>query len=105
QVGRQTRISILGQIRDYIPNPTFDRVAAPGAWEKFFAAENHEGRTLSEMARERIMESIPAFREPGARLEALDRQGVEAAMIYPTLANLVEHSAAADPELCSAMIH
>lgn len=105
QVGRQTRISILGQIRDYIPNPTFDRVAAPGAWEKFFAAENREGKTLTQMAREQIIESAPSFRAPAPRIDALDRQGVDQAMVYPTLANLVEHSAADDPELCAAMIH
>ena len=105
QVGRQTRISILGKIRDYIPNPTFDRVAAPGAWEKFFAGQNEEGRYLREMAVEKSMDSIPAFREPGPRLEAIDAQGVDEAIVYPTLANLVEASASEDPELCSAMIH
>ncbi|PPJ33494.1 amidohydrolase [Nocardia nova] len=105
EVGRQTRISILGKIRDYIPNPTFDRVAAPGAWEAFFAAENHEGKTLSQMARERVMDSIPSFRGPEPRIESLNAQGVQEALIYPTLANLVEHSASEDPELCSAMIH
>ena len=105
QVGRQTRISILGKIRDYIPNPTFDRVAAPGAWEKFFAGQNEEGRSLREMAVEKSMGSIPAFREPGPRLEAIDAQGVDEAIVYPTLANLVEASASEDPELCSAMIH
>jgi len=35
----------------------------------------------------------------------LDQQGVEEALIYPTLANLVEHSAAEDPDLVVAMIH
>ncbi|GGL13823.1 amidohydrolase family protein [Nocardia jinanensis] len=105
QLGRQTRISILGKIRDYIPNPTFDKVAAPGAWEAFFAAENHEGKTLTEMARERVMDAIPSFRAPEPRIDSLNAQGVQEALIYPTLANLVEHSASEDPELCSAMIH
>ncbi|MBM7369244.1 amidohydrolase family protein [Gordonia hydrophobica] len=105
KVGHQTRISILGKIRDYIPNPTFDKVAAPGAWEAFFAAENHEGKTLSQMARERVMEATPSFRAPEPRIVELDKQGVSEALVYPTLANLVEHSASEDPELCSAMIH
>jgi predicted TIM-barrel fold metal-dependent hydrolase len=51
------------------------------------------------------MESIPAFREPGPRIESLDAQGVAEAFVYPTLANLVEHSAAEEPELVVAMIH
>jgi len=105
QVEKQTRISILGKIRDYIPNPTFDRVAAPGAWEAFFSGQNEEGRSLAEMARANVIESPPAFRAPEPRIATLDEQGVDQAIVYPTLANLVEHSAADDPELTAAMIH
>ena len=45
QFGRQTRIVINNRVTDFIPNPTFERVAAPGAHEKFFAGENTEGLT------------------------------------------------------------
>ena len=37
QFGRQTRIVINNRVSDFIPNPTFERVAAQGAHEKFFA--------------------------------------------------------------------
>ena len=37
QIGRQTRIVINNRVNDFIPNPTFERVASPGAHEKFFA--------------------------------------------------------------------
>jgi len=104
QVGRATRISILSKITDYIPNPTFERVAAPGAWEKFFSGTNTEGKTLRELAGSPI-EAPPASRDPAERIKELDRQGVEGSFIYPTLANLVEHSAAEDPDLTAAMIH
>ena len=104
QIGRATRIAILNRITEYIPNPTFDRVAAPGAYEKFFSGQNTEGLSLREMTG-RPIEAAPAFREPGPRIAELDRQGVDEALVYPTLANLVEHSASADPELVAAMIH
>ncbi|WP_261558977.1 amidohydrolase family protein [Frankia tisae] len=104
QVGRATRIAIRGRITDYIPNPTFDRVAAPGAWEKFFSGQNRDGQSLREMTG-RAIESRPSFREPAPRLVEMDAQGVDEALVYPTLANLVEHSAAEDPELVVAMIH
>jgi predicted TIM-barrel fold metal-dependent hydrolase len=104
QVGRRTRIAILSKITEYIPNPTFDRVAAPGAYEAFFSGRNVEGKSLRELGG-RGMDAIPAFREPGPRIAALDEQGVEEALVYPTLANLVEHSAAEDPELVVAIIH
>lgn len=104
QVGKATRIAILGKISDYIPNPTFDRVAAPGAWEKFFSGQNQEGKSLRELTGTPI-EAQSSFREPAPRIAALNEQGVDEALVYPTLANLVEHAAADDPELVVAMIH
>jgi predicted TIM-barrel fold metal-dependent hydrolase len=104
QVGKRTRIAIMDTITEYIPNPTFERVAAPGAHEKFYSAQNPEGLTMREMTGTPI-EAPAATRNPVDRIKELDRQGVEETLIYPTLANLVEHSAAEDPELTMAMIH
>jgi len=104
QVGKRTRIAIMGKITEYIPNPTFERVAAPGAHEKFYSAQNPEGLTMREMTGTPI-EAPAATRNPVDRIKELDRQGVDEALVYPTLANLVEHSAAEDPELTMAMIH
>ncbi|MDT7547755.1 MAG: hypothetical protein QOE84_149 [Actinomycetota bacterium] len=104
QVGGRTRIAILGKITEYIPNPTFDVVAAPGAHELYYSSRNTEGKTLRELTGQPIR-SIPAFRGPEARLEALDAFGVQQSFNYPTLANLVEASAQADPDLVHAIIH
>ncbi|WP_236791944.1 amidohydrolase family protein [Amycolatopsis sp. GM8] len=104
QVGKRTRIAILNKITDYIPNPTFDRVAAPGAYEAFYSGNNPESKSLKELGG-RGVDSIPAWREPGARMKVLDEQGVDSTLVFPTLANLVEHSAAEDPELVVAVMH
>src|SRR5580704_8947957 len=104
QVGRRTRIAILSRITEYIPNPTFERVAAPGAHELFYSGQNTEGLTMREMMGTPI-EAPPASRNPQDRIKELDRQGVDECLNYPTLANLVEHSAAEDPELTAAIIH
>jgi predicted TIM-barrel fold metal-dependent hydrolase len=104
QAGKRTRIAILNKITEYIPNPTFERVAAPGAHEKFYSGQNTEGLTLREMQGKAI-EAPAATRNPVDRIKELDRQEVQEALVYPTLANLVEHSAAEDPELTMAMIH
>src|SRR5882757_1801966 len=50
QIGKRTRIAINNKITEFIPNPTFERVAAPGAHEKFYAGTNTEGLTLREMS-------------------------------------------------------
>lgn len=104
QIGRHTRIAILNKITDYMPNPTFERVAAPGAHEKFYSGQNPEGLTMREMSG-RGIETPPGARNPEDRIAELDRQGVDACLNYPTLANLVEHSAAEDPDLTAAIIH
>ncbi|MCV7346655.1 amidohydrolase family protein [Mycolicibacterium rhodesiae] len=104
QMGKQTRLVINSHVSDFIPNPTFERVAAPGAHEKFFAGENSEGLTLREMQGPAI-EAPAATRNPADRIAELDRQGVVQALNYPTLASLVEHSSADDPELTLAIIH
>jgi predicted TIM-barrel fold metal-dependent hydrolase len=104
QFGRQTRIVINNRVTDFIPNPTFERVAAPGAHEKFFAGENTEGLTLREMQGKAI-EAPEATRNPEGRIAELDRQGVTEALNYPTLGSLVEHSSADDPALTLAIVH
>jgi hypothetical protein len=104
QFGRHTRIVINNKVNDFIPNPTFERVAAPGAHEKFFAGENTEGHTLREMQGPAI-EAPAATRNPVDRVKELDRQGVVEALNYPTLASLIEHATADDPELTLAVIH
>jgi hypothetical protein len=50
------------------------------------------------------MSSIAAFREPGARLELLDEQGIEAALMFPTLASLIEQRLLDDPALTQIAI-
>jgi hypothetical protein len=49
QLGRHTRIAINGVISDYIPNPTFERVAAPGAAREVLRGRQQAGLTLREM--------------------------------------------------------
>ncbi|WP_067662440.1 amidohydrolase family protein [Nocardia miyunensis] len=104
EVDGRTKIATLGQISDYIPNPTFDRVAAPGAQEEFFSKGNPDGKTLREILGKAIP-SIDAFREPGPRLALLDEQGIDKSMMYPTLASLVEERFRAYPEATHAIIH
>jgi predicted TIM-barrel fold metal-dependent hydrolase len=51
------------------------------------------------------MRAIPAFREPAARLELMDELGVDRALMFPTLASLLEERLRDDPDLTHAVIH
>src|SRR3954463_9462126 len=85
----RTKIVVRGQISDYIPNPTFDVVARPGAQEEYSRRGNRDGKTSREIMGE-PMKAIPAFREPGPRLEVMDELGLDYSLMFPTLASLVE---------------
>jgi predicted TIM-barrel fold metal-dependent hydrolase len=100
----RTKIMIRGTVSEYIPNPTFEVVARPGAQEEYFRNGNPEGKSYRELIGE-PMRSIPAFREPGPRLELMDELGVDRALMFPTLASLLEERMRDAPELTHAAIH
>jgi predicted TIM-barrel fold metal-dependent hydrolase len=104
EVRGRTKIMIRGTVSEYIPNPTFDVVARPGAQEEYFRYGNPEGKSFREIFGE-PMRSIPAFREPGPRIELMDEQGIDRALMFPTLASLLEERMRDDPELTHAVIH
>jgi predicted TIM-barrel fold metal-dependent hydrolase len=100
----RTKIMIRGTISEYIPNPTFEVVARPGAQEEYFRNGNPEGKSYREIIGE-PMRAIPAFREPAPRIELMDELGVDRALMFPTLASLLEERMRDEPELTHAAIH
>ena len=52
EVEGRTKLAIGGVISDYIPNPTFDVLAAPGAHEKWYRATNHDGLIAARALRQ-----------------------------------------------------
>ena len=100
----RTKIVVRGTISDYIPNPTFDVVAAPGAQEDYYRNGNPEGKSYRELIGDPIR-CLPAYREPEPRLALMDEQGIDRALMFPTLASLVEERLKDDPEVIQAIIH
>ena len=88
-VDGRTKISVKGQVSEYIPNPTFEKVAAPGAQEEYFKIGNPDGKTRREIMG-RAIAAPAAYREPAPRLELMDELGIDRALMWPTLASLVE---------------
>jgi len=104
EVNGRTKIAVKGKISDYIPNPTFERVAAPGAQEEYFRVGNPEGKSRREIMG-RGIDALPAFREPAPRLELMDELGLDRALMWPTLASLVEERLRDDPDAIHAVVH
>ena len=104
EVNGRTKIAIRGQISEYIPNPTFEVVARPGAQEEYFKHGNPEGKTFREIVGD-PMRSVPAFREPAPRLELMNELGIDRTLMFPTLGSLLEERLSDDPDATHAVIH
>ena len=104
EVDGRTKIAVGGKISDYIPNPTFDRVARPGAQEEYYKVGNPEGKSRREIMG-RGIDATPAMRAPEPRLKLMDEQGIDRAIMWPTLASLVEERLRHEPDAIHAIIH
>lgn len=62
-VNGRTKLALRNVISDYIPNPTFEIVAKPGAQEEYFKKGNPEGKSRREIMGE-PMRSPEAFFSP-----------------------------------------
>jgi predicted TIM-barrel fold metal-dependent hydrolase len=88
EIGGRRYHVVGGVVSHAVTNPTFNPIAKPGAMHEYFRG-NPNGRSPIEFLRER--EPIPAaYRERDARIAALDRQGLEAIWLFPTLGVLYE---------------
>jgi predicted TIM-barrel fold metal-dependent hydrolase len=85
----RTKLAITGFIQEFIPNPGFEVVACPGSHEKFYRGNNPEGLSLREIGGE-PMRSIEAMRSGKAHLQLMDEQGLHGALIFPTMAVILE---------------
>jgi predicted TIM-barrel fold metal-dependent hydrolase len=103
EIDGRKKVVVKGKLSAYIPNPTFEVVAAPGSGMEYFAAKNPEGRSFREIVTP--MPSIPAFNDPSARLDLMDRMHIDAVVNFPTLASVVEVNFMNDPVTSQALIH
>ena len=90
-VNGRTKIAIRDQISDFIPNPTFARVAPPG------------GPTADPQHR-RGIPAVDAFFDPEPRLALMKDMGIDKSMIWPTLATGVEERLADDPDAIQVVL-
>ena len=85
-VNGKKRLLVGGKINKFIPNPTFDPIAAPGALEDYFRGRNKDGIDLKTMFGDLDpISEHPGYRDRAARLELLDQQGMDGALLFPTL--------------------
>jgi predicted TIM-barrel fold metal-dependent hydrolase len=104
QVNGREKIAVRNVISDYIPNPTFEVVARPGAWEDYLKNGNPDGKSMRELFGEPI-KAPEAFFSPEPRLALMDELGVDRAIMWPTLASLLEERLRDDPRATHVVVH
>jgi predicted TIM-barrel fold metal-dependent hydrolase len=112
EIDGRTKLAIRDVISDYIPNPTFTKVAAPGAagfdvTKGGHGMEQRAGRTVSSPDGKRmmVMPGIDAFFDPEPRLQLMKEMGIDRTLLWPTLASILEERVADDPDAVCAVIH
>jgi predicted TIM-barrel fold metal-dependent hydrolase len=104
----RTKLALNDKISDYIPNPTFNKVAVPGGSGFDVTKANAvrfgemRGGGLGKML---AMPSADAFFDPEPRLELMTEMGIDRTLLWPTLASALEERLADDPDAAVAVVH
>ena len=108
EINGRTKLAIRDKISDYIPNPTFGKVAAPGAsGMDVTQGGGGFGDTSGGLHRKKlvVMPGIDAFFDPEPRMQLMKEMGIDRTLLWPTLASVLEERVADDPDVAVAVVH
>jgi len=88
----RTKLMVKDRMSRAIPNPTFVRVAPPGGQK-----DDPEGR--------RSISGLDAFFDVEPRYKLMQEFGIDRALMWPTLASVIEQAMPEDPLATLAVIH
>jgi predicted TIM-barrel fold metal-dependent hydrolase len=108
EVEGRTKLALRDHISDYIPNPTFSKVAVPGG-AGYDVTKGGKGRTdaskIQGFGKLMAMPGIDAFFDPEPRFELMKEMGIDRTLLWPTLASVLEERVADDPDAACALVH
>ena len=104
QVNGRDKLAIKNVISEYIPNPTFSVVARPAPRRSTSRTATPRARAVGRSSASRSR-SPDAFFRPEPRLALMDEQGIDRAIMWPTLASVLEERLTNDPEATHAVMH
>jgi predicted TIM-barrel fold metal-dependent hydrolase len=104
-VNGRTKLAIRDHISEYIPNPTFSKVAVPGGWGNTASNKGQGGVGGKTGVKPKVMPGIDAFFDPEPRLALMKDMGIDRTLLWPTLASVLEERVADDPDLAVTLIH
>jgi predicted TIM-barrel fold metal-dependent hydrolase len=104
-INGRTKLAVRDMISDYIPNPTFTRVAVPGGYGRDVTKHDEQVNPADRGRKVRVMPGMDAFFDPEPRLELMKDMGIDRTLLWPTLASVLEERVADDPDAACAVVH
>ena len=107
EVNGRTKLAIADVLSDYIPNPTFGRVAVPGGFgQDVTRGGDGVHRTAGDPGgtKVRAMPGLDAFSDPAPRLALMQDMGIDRTVLWPTLASVVAERLAPDPDAACVVV-
>jgi len=101
----RTKLAIRDHISEYIPNPTFAKVAVPGGWGNTAANRGQGGVGGHTGVKPKVMPSPDAFFDPEPRYALMKDMGIDRTLLWPTLASVLEERLSDDPDTVAIIIH
>ena len=101
----RTKLAIRDHISEYIPNPTFAKVAVPGGWGNTASNRGRGGVGGHTGVKPKVMPALDAFFDPEPRFALMKDMGIDRTLLWPTLASVLEERVADDPDLAVIIIH
>jgi predicted TIM-barrel fold metal-dependent hydrolase len=92
--GRQYHV-VGGRVSRAVANATFDPIAKPGCLSDYFRGNPDQVNPLDLLKDHEPIR--PEYRDPAARVKALDDQGLEGCFLFPTLGMIYEELLKNDP--------
>ena len=90
-VNGKQMLLVGGKINRFIPNPTFDRLSAPGSLEQYFRGNNPKGDSVKDLFGD-LEPCDPAYRDRDIRLKVMSDMNIAGALFFPTLAVGMENA-------------
>jgi predicted TIM-barrel fold metal-dependent hydrolase len=90
QSGKRVELLIGDRVNRFIPNPTFDPIIVAGCLDSFFRGQTPDGTDRSKLLRVEPLRI--EYRDRDARVAVAEEQGLDAALLFPTLGCGVEEA-------------
>ena len=106
EVDGKRRLLAAEKVTRVLANPTFDPIARPGSLIEYFRAKNESGSDIKDLFGElEPLANHPEYVDRAARLEVMSRQGVDGALLFPTLGVLLQRPLRSDVDALHATFH